>query len=140
MPHISPVSESPLLPIQRALFELLDAELSVPVMDFALEDEPYPYVMIGEATEVPDNAHDRYGSDTTHTLHIWTEFEGWSQGLEIEAEIRRLLDHRKEALAVDGFWVVTIRREMIRTLRDPNPRLRHVPVTYRVITEQLPAA
>lgn len=139
MPHISEISESPLLAIQTALYELLSAELSVPVFDFVPEDQPYPYVMIGECTETPDNAHDRFGSDTTHTIHIWTEFEGWSQGLGIEAEIRRTLDHRKEALEVDGFWVVEVKRTTIQTMRDPNPRVRHVPVTYRVITEQLPS-
>lgn len=139
MPHISPVSKSPLLALQTALFQLLDAELSVPVFDYVPEDQPYPYAMIGEATEVPDNAHDRYGSDTVHTIHVWTQFEGWSEGLEIVDELSRLLDHRKETLNVDGFWVVSIRREITRTLRDPNPLLRHVPVEYRIVTEQLPA-
>lgn len=136
MPHISPVARSPLLPIQRAVFELLDAELSVPVFDFTPEDQPYPYVMIGECTETPDNSHDRYGSETSHTLHVWTEFEGWSQGLEIADEITQLLDHRKELLAVEGHWVVAVRHETTRTLRDPDFRLRHVPVTYRITTEQ----
>jgi len=139
MPHINPVAESPLLAIQRALYELLSAELSVPVFDFTPEDQPHPYVMIGESTEVPDNAHDRYGSDTTHVIHVWTKYEGWSQALGIVDEIKRTLDHREESLAVEGHWVVSISHEMTRTMRDPDPQIRHAPVTYRIVTEQLPA-
>ena len=132
----TPIATSPLLPLQRALFVLLDAELSVPVVDFVTEDTPRPYVVLGECTEVPDNDHGGYGSQTTHTLHAWTESEGFTDGLAIIDEITRLLDHRRDALELDGHRVVAIRHEMTRTLRDPRPELRHIPVTYRITTEQ----
>jgi hypothetical protein len=132
----TPIAVSPLLPLQRALFDLLDAELSVPVVDFVTEDTPKPYVVLGEATETPDNDHGGYGSETLHTLHIWTQAEGFTEALEIADELTRLLDHRRDALEVDGHRVVAIRHEMTRTLRDPRPELRHVPVSYRITTEQ----
>lgn len=131
-----PIATSPLLQLQRALFALLDAELSVPTLDFVTEDAPRPYVVLGEATERPDNDHGGYGSETTHTFHVWTESEGFTDGLAIVDELTRLLDHRRDALVMDGHRVVAIRHEMTRTLRDPRPELRHVPATYRITTEQ----
>lgn len=134
---VNPVSTSPLLPLQRAMYALLSEELSVPVYDFIPEDAPYPYVDLGECTEMPDNDHGSYGSEITYTLHVWTEAEGFSEGLAIADEISRVLDHRKENLSPTGHHVVSVRRELTRTMRDPNPRLRHVPVRYRICTEQI---
>lgn len=138
MPYIKPIARSPLLPLQVSLFNLLDSQLSVPVFDFVPEDQPYPYVVMGECTETPDNEHNQYGSETTHMIHVWTEYEGFSQGLLIADEITQLLDHQQRTLEVDGHHVVSIRHEMTRTMLDPDPKLRHVPVQYRICTEQDP--
>jgi hypothetical protein len=133
---INPVADSPLLALQIALFETLSANLSVPVFDEPPETEPKPYVVIGECTELPDNHHGGYGSETTHTLHVWTESEGFSEALTIVKEITGVLNHQNQRLSVEGHHIVSIRLDMTRTLRDPNPRLRHVPVRYRINTEQ----
>jgi hypothetical protein len=133
----NPVSTSPLLPLQVALYELLSAELSVPVYDFIPEDAAFPYVDLGECNEVPDNDHGTYGSEVTYTFHVWTEAEGYAQGLAIVDEISRILDHQKQNLSPTGHEVVSVRRDLTRTMRDPNPRLRHVPVRYRICTEQI---
>lgn len=136
MPHINPVALDPLDQIQRALYDLLNDGLSAPVFDFVPEDQAYPYVAIGEATQVPDNAHDQYGSETTHVIHVWTEAEGWTQANSIADEVVRLLDHQQQNLVMDDHRAVSIRREMTRTMRDPDPRIRHVPLRFRIITEQ----
>jgi hypothetical protein len=134
---VNPVSTSPLLPLQVALYGLLSAELSVPVYDFIPEDAAFPYVVLGECTELPDNDHGQYGSEVTYTFHVWTEAEGYASGLEIVDEISRILDHQKQNLSPTGHLVVSIRRSLTRTMRDPNPRLRHIPVMYRICTEQI---
>lgn len=133
----NPVSISPLLPLQVAMYELLSAELSVPVYDFIPEAAEYPYVDLGECNEMPDNDHGAYGSEVTYTLHVWTEAEGFSQGLGIVDEISRILDHQKQNLSPQGHRVISVRRDLTRTMRDPNPRLRHCPVRYRICTEQI---
>lgn len=133
----TPVAESPLAALQRGLYQLLDAGLLVPVYDFVPEAAAFPYVRLGEATEIPDHAHRAYGSETTHTLHVWTKAEGFASGLAIVAEMTRLLEHRQADLAVSGHRVVSIRHDMTRTMLDPNPALRHIPVRYRIVTEQI---
>lgn len=133
----NPVSTSPLLPLQVALYGLLDAELSVPVYDFIPEAASFPYVVIGECDEMPDNTHGAYGSEVTCTIHVWTESEGFALGLSLVDEISQVLDHQRQNLSLAGHRVVSVRRDLTRTMRDPNPRLRHCPVRYRICTEQI---
>lgn len=135
MPH--PVSLSPLLPLQVALYGLFDAGLEVATYDFVPESAPYPYVVLGECIEVPDNDHGAYGSEVTCTIHVWTEAEGFAEGLAIVDDISRILDHQGQGLLLEGHRVVSVRRDFTRTMRDPNPRLRHCPVRYRICTEQI---
>lgn len=131
-----PVSKSPLLPLQKALYELLSEGIDTPVFDFPKEGTPYPYVVLGECTERPANAHDRYGSTTSHTFHVTVENDGFLTALEIVDEISEVVDHQVMSLAVVGHKVVSVRREMTQTLRDPDPKYRHALVRYTIDTEQ----
>lgn len=104
------------------------------VYDGAPEGATYPYVDLGEAIETARNRHGGYGADVVVTLHVWSEQRGYKEGLDIVARLRRLLDHRP--LTVEGHQVVSVRHEQTLTLRDPNPELRHLPVRFRITTEQ----
>ncbi len=105
------------------------------IFDFVPGDQPYPYVVVGEATEIPDNAHDRHGNQTPVTLHVWSQYRGYSQALTIAARIIQVLDH--QPLAIEGHHHVATRYEFSQTLTDPEPPgdIRHVPMRFRVITE-----
>lgn len=133
----NPVSRSPLLPLQIALYRGLSDELSVPVCDYVKETQEPPYVVLGECTERPDNAHGSYGSDMTHTFHAVVKKEGFVSALVIIDELSQALDHRLESLIPEGHRLVSVRREMTQTLRDPDPSVRHAVVRYRIVTEQL---
>ncbi|MDX2623853.1 DUF3168 domain-containing protein [Streptomyces sp. WI03-5b] len=133
-----------MLPIQRAIYTTLteDADLTdaiAAVYDYLPEDVPYPFVVIGEAIETPDNAHDRYGRQTVVTLHVWTQARGHTPGLTIAKRVTQLLDH--QPLTLEGLDHVVTRHEFSQTLTDPEPpgNIRHVVLRYRVITEQPPA-
>lgn len=132
---------SPLLPIQRALYAALTGDatlgdLITGVYDYVPEEDVYPYVVIGEATETPDNSHDRHGWQTVVTLHVWTQYRGHTQGLTIGNRVSEVLDH--QPLTVAGFDHVATRYEFAQTLTDPEPPgdIRHLVLRYRVITEQ----
>lgn len=138
---MSPVPTSPLPVITRAVYQVLhgDAELKAMVtgvFDYVPEDVAFDYVVIGEATEIPDNAHGMYGWQTTLTLHIWTRYRGYATALGVLARVVALLDHQPLALA--GFHHVVTRYEWSQTLTDPAPPgdIRHVPVRFRIVTEQ----
>lgn len=129
-------ARSALLAVQRAFYERLSEDLDVPVYDWAPEDAPYPYVVIGEATEMADNNHSNFGREMTLTLHVWTKgHEGFAPTLEIVDAIQQSLDHQLD-LDLVGHRVVTLRLDQVLTLRDPDPLIRHAPVRFRVQTEQ----
>ncbi|MCM2390197.1 DUF3168 domain-containing protein [Streptomyces albipurpureus] len=137
----TPPPLSPLLPIldairirqtgDPALMALISG-----VYDWVPESATYPYIVIGEATEIPDNRHRGYGWQTTITQHVWTRHRGHSKGLAIGARVTALLDH--QPLTVTGFHHVVTRFEFQQTLTDPEPPgdIRHLVLRYRVITEQ----
>ncbi|MCZ7414316.1 DUF3168 domain-containing protein [Streptomyces sp. WMMC897] len=127
-------------PIQRALYQLLTGDavlmdLITAVVDYPPEDQPYPFLQLGDAVETPDNAHDRHGSQTVVTLHVWSQYRGYAQALGIAGRLVELLDH--QPLTITGHRHVVTRLVQVLTLTDPEPPgdIRHVPVTFRVVTE-----
>lgn len=127
-------------PIQVAYYERLTTDptlmaLITGVVDQVPEGQSYDYVVIGEATEIPDNEHGRLGRSTTQTLHVWSKHRGYSKGLKIVARLIYLLDH--QPLTIAGLHHVSTKYEFAQTLTDPKPPgLRHIPVRFRTVTEQ----
>ena len=133
-------NSSPLWGIQVAVRDVLLADTTLAnlvtgVYDHVDEGSPYPYVTVGEAIETPDNTHSGFGHQSTITLHIWTYTRGHKQGLEILEAVKRVLDH--QPLAVTDRHTVSVRFEFAQTLRDPNPEIRHIPVRFRVTTQEV---
>ncbi|MFE2017596.1 DUF3168 domain-containing protein [Streptomyces sp. NPDC059499] len=135
---------SPMAAVQTAIMGRLRTdeqlgELVSGVYDYLPETTPFPYVVVGEATETPDNAHDRYGRQTTVTLHVWSQYHGYAQAHQIADRVTALLDH--QPLTVIGLTHIVTRYEFSQTLTDPETpgNIRHVVLRYRIITEQPPA-
>lgn len=134
------VPVTPLGPIQGAVYDVLSGDATLAglvegVFDEVPEGTPYPYVTIGEALEQPDNSHDRFGRQTVLTLHVWTDTRGFSKATEITSRLVALLDH--QPLTITGHHHVVTRYEFAQTLRDPEPHVRHIPIRFRVLTEQV---
>ena len=132
---------TPMLPVQGAILDVLSGDATLAGMtdaiyDYLPEDVPYPFVVIGESVETPDNRHNGFGRQTAITLHVWSQYRGYAQALRIGARITELLDHQPLVLAgLD--WIAT-RFEFSQTLTDPEPPgdIRHLVLRYRVVTEQ----
>ena len=109
------------------------------VLDWVPEKQPYPYIHLGESVETPANAHDRHGAETRQTLHIWSQYRGYAQGLTIAARVLQALDHTPLVIA-GHVWCWT-RFSSMQTLTDPEPPgdIRHVPMDFRIGTEVAPA-
>ncbi|WP_327376199.1 DUF3168 domain-containing protein [Streptomyces sp. NBC_01216] len=134
---------APMLPVQQAVYSTLTGNaplmaLISGVYDYVPESADYPFVVIGEAIETPDNAHGRFGRETVITLHVWSQHRGHSQGLSIAAAVTALLDH--QPLTITGLDHIVTRYEFSQTLTDPEPPgdIRHVVLRYRIVTEQTP--
>ncbi len=131
----NPTAYSPLGIIQTAFYQRLSDVLSVPVYDYVPEGAAYPYVRVGEASQTPDNTLKGYGRETVHTVHVWTKFRGFSQASTIENEVISALDNHCLVLPEPWHHVSTV-YELSQTLYDPDPELRHVPIQFRVRTQQ----
>jgi hypothetical protein len=144
-----PVSKSPLNPVQQAILAVLSGDAALVtllggagrILDDVPEGQTYPYVVLGDHLSIADGSHTSYGRQVTETLHIWTQKKGNKSGQDILARIDALLHNKpaamSAALASLGHRCVSIRNEFDQALRDPDPRLRHHVVRFRVITAQL---
>lgn len=132
---------APMLPVQLAIYARLTGDSALmdlisDVFDYVPETAAYPFIVIGEAIETPDNRHGGFGRQTVVTLHVWTQHRGHSKGLAIAAKVTALLDH--QPLTITGLDHIVTRFEFSQTLTDPEPPgdIRHVVLRYRVVTEQ----
>lgn len=120
--------KSPLLPLQKAIYERLKANLPCPVYDYVPDGATMPYVTLGEDTSVDWSTKLENGQEITHTLHVWSDYNGM-------AETKQLIDQITQALTstplqVEGFFVVLARLDMVETMRDPEG-FRHGVVRFR---------
>ncbi|WP_017602208.1 DUF3168 domain-containing protein [Nocardiopsis lucentensis] len=137
----TPVATSALEPVQAATVARCNALLGTPLWDYVPEDQEYPYVTVGEATETPHNVHGRFGRRVRQTLHVWDKGRhGFGPAMQIVAELTQLFDHRETDVdpLINGHRIQAIRLFDSRPMRDPDPLVRHVPVTFEWITEQEP--
>ncbi|WP_018503095.1 DUF3168 domain-containing protein [Parafrankia discariae] len=100
------------------------------VFDFVPETARRPYITLGEAIETPDNTHSGYGRQTLLTLHVWTEIRGYAQGNAIVDRLVALLDH--QPLTITGRRWISTRLEFAQALPDPDPRIRHHVLRFRI--------
>ncbi|MFD6874533.1 MULTISPECIES: DUF3168 domain-containing protein [unclassified Streptomyces] len=126
---------SALWPLQRALYGRLTGHtpltaLVTGVYDEVPEDVTCPYVSLGSITEDVDDAHNQRGLETVVTLDVWSRYAGWAEASHVLAALDEALD--RQPLTVDGFQDVSIAHQRHLQLRDPDPDIRHISVTYRV--------
>lgn len=109
---------SPLLEVQKALYQRLSGALSCAVYDHTPQEAPSPFVSLGQGTARPWGAKLLPGAEVTHTVHVWSAYEGY-------AEAKALMEQIVEAvlaqpLQVQGWRVVSAEREMEEAVRDPD--------------------
>lgn len=138
---IIPPAEPVLDPLQTAMYARMVADETLLALlggayiyDEAPETQRDNYVTIGEVFSLPDNAHDGFGAESIATLHVWSRYRGFAQGLAIAGQIQKLFDHRP--LDVAGHEVIAVHFESAQTLSDPDPQVRHIPIRFRIFTEQ----
>lgn len=119
--------------LQAAIYARLKADPALTAAVSGVWDEPpegaaYPYVVIGDAVETPDNNLAAFGSRVVATLHVWSSYRGFSQANTIAGHLMRLLDH--QPLTVAGRGLIAARHEQTITMRDPDTDVRHVAVRF----------
>jgi len=126
-------------PVQGAVYAVLTGDAVLRGMVSGVYDEvperaAPPYIRIGEAYEIPDNAHGVLGRQTIVTVHIWSRQRGFSEATAIADRVSAVLDH--QPLSVPGRHHVATRYEFGQTVSESSgPGLRHVVMRFRVLTE-----
>lgn len=129
---------SALEPIQDAIVAKLKGDDTLKGMVTGIFDfrgvpigQLYPYVTVGDSTEIDDSTFDTDGYEDACTLHIWSIQPNTQECQQIFKQIQRLLNHQPLALA--GMSHVGTWLDMAQTLGDPDDtRLTHMPVRYRI--------
>lgn len=122
---------SPLLPLQKAIYNRLKEKLTVPIYDAVPDGAVFPYVTIGEDTAVDWSTKLTTGQEVTHTLHIWSQYNGMT-------EIKGLIDQVIQALTIsaldmsaDKFSAIVHSLDFNETFRDPDGITRHSVLRFR---------
>lgn len=133
------MAQTSLNAIQAAISTVLSGSVIsggsvVPVFDHTPRGQAYPYIVIGAATEVRFDTHDRAGKEVTSTIHVWSDQTGYKQALGIVESIDTLLDLTKPT--VSGWRTVSVLNEFTETLTSGDGKLRHVVARYRMKVEK----
>lgn len=101
------------------------------------ENQPFPYIAVGDQTEVPMHTFKRKGYEDTFTFHIWSDQRGFEECYEILSLMNEVLDAPEEPLELPNHHFVGTWYEFCETLNDPGEDdVRHMPVRYRSRTQE----
>lgn len=92
----------------------------------------FPYVVVGDTTEIPFDADDFVGRESTITIHSFSRYRG-------KKEVKTIMDAVKAALheqplAVTGETTILVHFDFAEIVPDPDGRTRHGVQRFRVIT------
>ncbi len=124
----------PLAALQTALYSAL-ADISCPVYDQVPEKASYPYVTLGEDTNLDWSTKNTRGHETTHTLHVWSEYEGMDEVKSIMDEVARAITGAP--LILGDFAVASAKLEFSTAMRDPDGKTRHGVLRFRFLIEEV---
>jgi hypothetical protein len=130
------------LALQKAVFDKLnnDPALSSKISevfdgfpDFEKTPVKFPFITIGDSNSNPFTSFEHMGEEVYFNIHVWSRYKGFKEGLEITADIHRLLAHQE--LSVDEFGQVGCFFESSDTTRDTDGITRHLILRYRFLIQ-----
>jgi hypothetical protein len=133
------MSGSSLNSIQKAIYTTLTSDSALMakitgVFDNVPDNQPYPYITIGEATSSRFRTFSRFGEEVFITLHIWSQYAGFKEANDILNDMNRLLADQN--LTTSGWDTISCFYDFSETLRDSDGVTRHIVVRYRILTQK----
>lgn len=128
--------KSPAWPLQVAIYERLTSRLTVPVYDHVPDDAPFPFVSLGEDTEIDWSAKSEPGEEVTHTVHIYSRWKGMKETKDIKNQVVMALTEENELDLGDEFRIVLRRPDSFNSFRE-NEKTRHSVVRMRYLIEEV---
>lgn len=130
------MSGSPSWPLQTAVYTRLsgDSELTstlgASVYDHVPDSSAFPYVVIGEDTEVAADTMGTTRRDMTLTVHTWSQAKGKKQTKQIQDRLDDLLD--RWTPTVSGWTATQMLTEAHESFMDPDGTTRHGVSRFRI--------
>jgi len=123
--------------VQQAIVTALKASVALDalvtgIFDDAPAGQTYPYVTLGESTDMPDDLLREKGNTSTITIHVWDRTPSYSRIKQIMDAADSALHNA--ALVVAGVQIVNVRREMAETMKDADGETRRGVMRYRIGT------
>lgn len=124
--------------VQKAIYELLTGDapfmlLAKAVLDYVPDAQSYPYVTIGEATEIPFDTFGNDGYEQTLSLHIWDQGRGFKVCYDILDSMTTLIEGA--TLALTSHQQVLTNSDNVTSLREADGITHHVVARYRIIVQ-----
>jgi hypothetical protein len=94
---------------------------------------PFPYVVIGESTEMPWNGLTKIGRECTVTIHIFSRYAGMSEVKTLSARVVGLLE--RQSLAAMDVVAVSSVLDLCQFLTDPDGITRHAVIRMRFLAQ-----
>ena len=125
--------------IQQAIYTLLIGDLALMailegVFDYPPDNMAYPFIQIGAVTSTEYRTLSRPGEEVTVTIHIYSDYLGNKEALEILDEVNRLMGDVTN-ISISNYTLIASWFEFYEVLRDHLSAegliLCHIPVRYR---------
>jgi Protein of unknown function (DUF3168) len=98
------------------------------------EQQAFPYCVIGQGDELPQNTLGRKGYQPTITIDVFSHDNGFDECYAIMKELNRLLDEQPLTLATQ-IHVYTMYKHS-HALNDPDRITRHLVIEYDFFTQE----
>lgn len=132
-----PTIRLPQLPLQKAIFDRLTAQLApTPVYDDVPEEATFPYVVIGDDQGTAWYTKTFGGREVATTIHVWSQYRGEKEAKEIMDKVVTALTNITLSLT-GNFTVVGAISDFDDVIREPDGITRHGAVRIRFIVQDL---
>ena len=120
--------------VQTGIYKALTAA-AISVFDEPGENQPFPYVTIGETSTVDSGSKTDHSDDHYETLHVWSRAKGFKQCKDMMSGAIAAISGY--TFNETGYRIHFIEIDQINTFRDPDGLTRHgvVRARFKVIQE-----
>ena len=126
------------LALQQTVYQLLNSDPQLKakisgVYDGFPKHTNFPFITLGDSNSNPFVTFGHLGEELYMTIHVWSRYKGYKEGLQIVADIQRLLGQQN--IYVSGFGTVGSFFDSSDTLREEDGITRHLMLRYRFIIQ-----
>ncbi len=120
--------------VQTGIYKALTAA-AITVFDEPAENQPFPYVTIGETSAVDSGTKTDHSDDHYETLHVWSRAKGFKQCKDMMSGAIAAISGY--TFNETGYRIHFMEIDQINTFRDPDGLTRHgvVRARFKVMQE-----